>query len=127
MSRLASWVDKDLMEREDVHSIIRDDMVDIEQWRLTELSEQDGFREQTPKRKMVLIDRIKGRIDRRDAIYRTQNGESAKVSDQLFIATVYKRDIRPEDVLKLNGIEYKVRFINKTTQSFTEVELDIKI
>lgn len=128
MSRLNSWIDKDLMERTDIGLMIDDDAVDIEQWRMADLDpDTDGFRESNIKRKLTRIDRIKGRIDRRDAIYRTQDGVAGKVTDQLFIATVYKRDVQVGDVLKLNQNEYTVRFINRTTQSFTEAELDIKI
>lgn len=126
-SRLGAWINKDDMERRDIGMIVDDDAVDIEQWRYQEQGESDGFRESNVERKLIRIDRIKGRIDRRDAIYRTINGESSKVTDQVFIATVYKRDVRVGDVLKYFNEQYKVRFINKTTQSFTECELDIKI
>ncbi len=127
MSRLGAWIQKDDMERQDIGMIIDDDAVDIEQWRMQEQGESDGFRETNVKRRMVRIDRIRGRIDRRDAIYRTNKTDSGKVTDQLFIATVYKRDVRVDDVLRLDRNEYRVKFINKTTQSFTECELEIKI
>ena len=123
MSRLNAYINKDVMEREDVAMMMADDSTDIKLLRYTDLSDNDGFREQSPKRKLRFLRTIKGRIDRRDRIYQRADSEAGSVVDALYIATVYYKDLRKDDVLQVGAQQYRVEAVNKVGQSFTEAEV----
>ena len=123
MSRLNAYINKDVMEREDVATMMADDSTDIKLLRYTDLSDNDGFREQSPKRKLRFLCTIKGRIDRRDRIYQRADSEAGSVVDALYIATVYYKDLRKDDVLQVGAQQYRVEAVNKVGQSFTEAEV----
>jgi len=125
MSRIASWIDKDDMERKDVAALMQDDMVDIKLLRFNKFDSDDGFRKQQARRELELVKVIKGRVDRRTQIYRAQDSQNSKSVDHLFIATVYYRDVRVGDRMELPGVLYTVKFINQVAQSFSEVELEV--
>lgn len=123
MSRLNAYINKDVMEREDVAMMMSDDSTDIKLLRWTELDENDGFRESTIKRKLRFLRTIKGRIDRRDRIYQRQDSEAGSAVDALYIATVYYKDLRKGDVLQVGSQQYTIEAVNKVGQSFTEAEV----
>jgi len=127
MSRLAGYINKDVMEREDVAMMMSDDSQEIKLFRYTDLDDEDGFRQTSPERKPRYVRSIKGRIDRRDRIYQPQNGEVSKTTDAIYMATVYWKDLRVDDILMVPGQEFRVKFINKIGQSFTEAELEVQV
>lgn len=128
MSRLAAYINKDMMEREDVAALMSDDSMDIQLYRYSELTDEDGFRKQKPNRELRLVRVIKGRIDRRDRIYNVQTPNDGHVTDALYIATVYYKDIKVDDELVAPGYPaFRVEAINKIGQSFTEVEIVKKV
>lgn len=127
MSRLRSWIDTDDMEREDVAMLMTDEMVDIKLLRQNKLDDNDGFRKQGTGQYLELKRIIKGRIDRRNAIYRPKEGDAGIITDQLFIATVYYKNLLANDVLELDNRQYRVKFINKVGQGFTEAELEVLV
>lgn len=126
MSRDRAWINTDQMEREDVAQLMMDEMVDIKLLRWAELGDDDGFRKQNTERRLNLVRVIKGRIDRRTQIFRGQDGEVSKSVDHLFIATVYFKDLRTNDVLEVNHQQYKVKFVNKVGQGFSEAEIEVE-
>ena len=127
MSRLNAYINKDVMEREDVAMMMSDDSTDIKLLRYSDLSINDGFRAQSPKRKLRFQRTIKGRIDRRDRIYQRQSSEAGSPVDALYIATVYYKDLRKDDVLQVGAQQYVVEAVNKVGQSFTEAEVIVSI
>lgn len=127
-NRLAAYINKDTMEREDVAFLMDDDSVAIHLYRYTDLSDHDGFRKQSPERELRLIKVIRGRIDRRDRIYQPNQATDGKPTDALYIATVYYKDIQIDDELWAQGLpKFRVESINKVGQSFTEVEIVKKV
>lgn len=126
-NRIAAYIDKDVMEREDVAMLMSDDSRDIKLYRYTELSDNDGFRKQSPERKLRYVRHIKGRLDRRDRIYNAQKAEDGSVTDALYIITVYYKDVRVDDVVIVDNVKFTVKSINKVGQSFTEAEVEKKI
>ena len=126
MSRTAAWINKDIMEREDVSSIIDDDAQDLKLYRFTELSSNDGFREQSPKQDYRYIRTVRGRIDRRDKVYQSQTGDVSKSVDTLYIATLHTKNIKIDDELFDGQLRYRVTVINKVGAGFTEAEVEIK-
>lgn len=125
MSRIRSWIDTDDMEREDVATLMMDEMTDLGLHRYTELSDDDGFRKQSTERQLSYIRSIKGRIDRKNQIYRPQTSEAGHITAVLFVATVYYKDLRVNDQIEHQGNFYKVQHISKTGQGFTEAELEV--
>ena len=126
MSRLAAYINKDVMEREDVDMLMSDDSQNINIYRYPDAADGDGFRQTTPKRALALFKVVRGRIDRRDRIYQAQAGEVSKSVDALYIATIYFKDLRTDDILEMNNQKYTVKFVNKIGQSFTEAEVEVQ-
>lgn len=125
MSRLNSFLDTDIMEREDVSMILEDYSQDLRILRVPALSDDDGFRAQTPSREPVLLKIVKGRIDRRDRVYESKTGEVSKSVTTLYIATMYYKGLMIGDLIDDGTLQYQVKFVNKIGQSFTEAEIEI--
>lgn len=125
MSRLAAHLDLDDMEREDVAKIIDDAAVDLNQYRYTDNIDENIFRDDDNSRAPVFLRKVRGRIDRRNKIFMSQNGEVSKSVDHLFIITAYTKDVKTNDIFKFDGIEYVIKFVNKVGQSFSESECEV--
>lgn len=126
-NRIAAYINKDTMEREDVAMLMSDDSQDIKLFRFTDLGGNDGFRKQSPERKLRYIRTIPGRIDKQTRIYAPVEGTDGKVTQSINVATVYYKDLRVDDVLMVPGQSYTVKFINKVGQSFTEAEVEVVV
>lgn len=125
MSRLEAWTDTDQMERQDVASIIGDQIKLIKQYRLSDLGDMDGFEEPSVRREHQFLRNLKGRIDRRDRVYIEHRDETVRSVEHMFIATVYGKDLKKDDILEADGMKYHVVAVNTVGQSFTEAECRI--
>ena len=126
MNRIAAYINKDTMEREDVAFLMADDSEDIKIYRYTQLSDNDGFRKQTPERTLRYIKVVKGRVDKRDRSSNPQYPTDGQVTAVLYIATLYYKDLQVDDVLVTNTLSYVVTAINKIGMSFTEAEVEVQ-
>ncbi len=125
MSRLNAYINTDRMEREDVDVIMQDGCRDIYIYRYTDLSDDDGFRKQVPTRDLRLIKVVRGRIDRRDAIYKPTKTDSSTIVTTMYLATIYTKSLKTDDVLEYNGQRFTVRVVSKIGQGYTEAEVEI--
>lgn len=128
MSKLKGWSNNEVIEEQDIGTLIDDELINFDLYRLVGgISDDNPFRKTQSARNYERIRTIRGRLDRRDAIYKTQSGDVSKSVDHLFIATVYYKGLKIGDVLKYNDQDYVVKFINKVGQSYSEAEVEITV
>lgn len=126
--RLSAFINKDRMEREDVAQLIADDNITIKVYRKPSLGENDGFRETNVNSEPRHFKSIVGRIDRRDRVYNpATNDQSDKVTQTIYVATVYFRGLQKDDILDDGQQKYTVKYINNATSSFTEAEVEVLV
>ena len=123
--RLEAWIDEDDMERQDVAAIVKDRAITFKQLRILSLSDNDGFREQSPKHEYRLLREATGRLDRKNRTFAQQKSDDGTAVDVYFIITVYQIDVNVNDIFEYEGVQYKVTGKNRIGQSFTECEVEV--
>ncbi len=125
MNRISGYIDSKHMEARDVSEIMQDSMVTLQLMRKEGDDDKDGFTENPAYKDYTLVANIKGRIDRKNAVYIEKNGEISRATINVYIGTLYYKDVRPGDQLICGVGKYQVETVSSVDQTFVECDLEL--